>query len=174
MVDSTDTRPYVFAILQYKRSCLYLPNKDYRRKPNRLRTPVEDWRVDIYKRESCCFTGFRFSVPSRVKRELGVDWIGECRRVVREGFQEGCVGGVGEGGRVPESGFRGVREGGRVPEDGVGGVGECGRIVHVQFFVVVSVMRDVFFVLRLDLLVPKSCSCSVPITSVGKGSEGIC
>ncbi len=184
MVDSTDTRPYVFAILQYKRSCLYLPNKDYRRKPNRLRTSVEDWRVDIYKWESCCFTGFRFSVPSRVKRELGVDRIGECRRVVREGFQEICLGRVGEGGRVPESGFGGVGEGGRVPEDGVGGVGECGRIVrkefqggrivHVQFFVVVLVIRDVFFVLRLDLLIPKSCSCSVLITSVGKGSKGTC
>ncbi len=92
MVDSTDTRPYVFAILQYKRSCLYLLNKDYRRKLNRLRTPVEDWRVDIYKWESCCFTGFRFSVPSRVKRELGVDWIGECRRVVQDSRKVVSVG----------------------------------------------------------------------------------
>lgn len=72
----------------------------------------------------------------------------------RSGFQESCVGRVGEGGRVPESGFGGVGEGGRVPEDGVDGVGECerivrkefqgGRIVHVHFFVVVLVIRDVF------------------------------
>lgn len=184
MVDSTNIRLYVFVILQYKRFCLYLLNKNYRRKFKRLRTSVEDWRVNIYKWESCCFTDFRFSVSSRVKRELEIDWIEECRRVVREEFQESCVDRVEEDGRIPENGFDGVEEGERIPEDSVDRIEECerivrkefqgGRIVHVQFFVVVLVVKNVFFVLRLDLLISKSCSCSVLITSMNKGSKGTC
>ncbi len=184
MIDSTNIRLYVFVILQYKRFCLYLPNKNYRRKLNRLRTSVEDWRVNIYKWESCCFIDFRFSVSSRVKRKLGVDRIEECRRVVREEFQEICLDRVEEGERVSESGFDEVEEGERVSEDGVDEVEECERIVrkefqgerivHVQFFVVVLVIRDVFFVLRLDLLISKSCSCSVLITSMSKDSKDTC
>lgn len=196
MIDSTNIRLYVFVILQYKRFCLYLLNKNYRRKLNRLRMSVEDWRVNMYKWESYCFIDFRFSVSSRVKRKLEIDWIEECWRVVREEFQESCVDKVEEdervsescvdrveeGERVSESDFDEVKEDERVSEDDVDEIEECERIVckefqderivHVHFFVVVLVIRNFFFVLRLDLLISKSCSCSVLITSMSKDSKG--
>lgn len=184
MINSMNIRLYIFIILQYKRFCLYLLNKNYRKKLNCFRMLVEDWRLNIYKWKSCRFINFKFSVSSKVKKELEINRIKKCQRVIYKRFQEICLNKIKEDEIVSESDFNKIEEDERISEDDVNKIEECERIIykefqderiiHVQFFVVVLVIRNVFFILRLNLLISKSCSCFVFITSMNKDLKDTC
>jgi len=130
------------------------------------------------------FHWLKFSVSFKVKRELEINRIEKCQRVIHERFQEICLDKIEEDERVSESDFNEIEEDERISEDDVNEIEECERIIHkefqderimhVQFFVVVLVIRNVFFVLRLNLLISKSCSCFVFITSMNKDSKDTC
>ena len=70
MVDYTNSRSQVLAVLQFRGKCFHLPDKDYRREANNFGIAVDRHRINMYYQGSGYLAKPRSSFPSPVNINL--------------------------------------------------------------------------------------------------------